>query len=69
MFLESAALLMVSSSFLFQILGLVGNVLIIFTTLRYRKMKSTTNVFLASLASADLLLIVFCVPVKVSAAA
>lgn len=53
--------------FCFQVLGLVGNVLIVFTTARYRKMKSTTNVFLASLASADLLLILFCIPVKVSA--
>lgn len=48
------------------VLGLVGNVLIVFTISRYRKMKSTTNVFLASLASADLLLIVFCIPVKLA---
>ena len=49
-----------------MVLGVVGNSLIVFTILRYRRMKSTTNVFLASLASADLLLIIFCIPVKVS---
>ena len=48
------------------IIGVVGNFLIIFTIASYRRMKSTTNIFLASLASADLLLIVLCIPVKVS---
>ncbi|XP_071523579.1 QRFP-like peptide receptor isoform X2 [Panulirus ornatus] len=46
------------------LLGVAGNVLIIYTIFRYNGMKSTTNVFLASLASADLLLILVCVPVK-----
>ncbi|XP_069938794.1 somatostatin receptor type 5-like isoform X2 [Cherax quadricarinatus] len=45
-------------------LGILGNSLIIYTISRYNGMKSTTNVFLASLASADLLLILVCVPVK-----
>ena len=49
-----------------MLLGIAGNSLIIFTIFRYRRMKSTTNVFLASLASADLLLILVCIPVKVS---
>lgn len=49
-----------------MVLGLAGNALIIFTTQRYRRMQSTTNVFLSSLASADLLLIIVCIPVKVS---
>lgn len=49
-----------------MLLGIAGNSLIIFTIFRYRRMKSTTNVFLASLASADLLLILICIPVKVS---
>ncbi|XP_034251332.1 gastrin/cholecystokinin type B receptor-like [Thrips palmi] len=49
-----------------MVLGLVGNALIIFTTQRYRRMQSTTNVFLSSLASADLLLIVVCIPVKLA---
>ncbi|KAK8751012.1 hypothetical protein OTU49_015094, partial [Cherax quadricarinatus] len=44
-------------------LGILGNSLIIYTISRYNGMKSTTNVFLASLASADLLLILVCVPV------
>lgn len=49
-----------------MVLGVVGNSLIVFTICRYRRMKSTTNVFLASLASADLLLIIFCIPVKLA---
>jgi hypothetical protein len=49
-----------------MVFGIAGNSLIIFTICRYRRMKSTTNVFLASLASADLLLIIICIPVKVS---
>lgn len=49
------------------VLGVVGNALIIFTIYRYRRLKTTTNVFLASLATADLLLILMCIPVKVSA--
>lgn len=47
------------------VLGLAGNCLIVFTTYRYRRMQSATNVLLSSLASADLLLIIFCIPVKV----
>lgn len=48
------------------ILGLTGNILIIFTTFKYRRMKSVTNVFLSSLACSDLILIIVCIPVKVS---
>ncbi|XP_075224448.1 QRFP-like peptide receptor isoform X2 [Lycorma delicatula] len=48
------------------VLGITGNSLIVFTICRYRRMKSTTNVFLSSLASADLLLIIICIPVKVA---
>ena len=47
-------------------LGISGNALIIFTITRYRRLKTTTNIFLASLASADLLLVLICVPVNVS---
>lgn len=48
------------------LLGISGNVLIIFTIARYQRLKTTTNIFLASLASADLLLVIICVPVNVS---
>ncbi len=45
--------------------GIVGNVLIIVAILGYRKMKTPTNIFLASLAFADMLLCIVCIPVKV----
>ncbi|KOC68526.1 Pyroglutamylated RFamide peptide receptor [Habropoda laboriosa] len=48
-------------------LGLIGNVVIIGSTLcpRLRPLPATpTNVFLGGLATADLLLIIFCIPVK-----
>ncbi|CAH0562013.1 unnamed protein product [Brassicogethes aeneus] len=48
------------------VLGITGNCLMIITTFRYRRMLSVTNVFLSSLASSDLLLILFCIPVKVA---
>jgi len=41
-------------------------VLIIFTIARYRRFKNITNIFLASLSSADLLLVTVCIPVNVS---
>lgn len=47
------------------VLGITGNILVIASVIRFRKLHSVTNVFLLSLASADLLLVVVCVPVKV----
>lgn len=47
------------------LLGLAGNVLVIFSIAKNRKLRSITNVFLISLSSADLLLILICVPIKV----
>ena len=47
------------------LLGLIGNVLVIFSILRYRRMRNVTNIFLTSLATADLLLVMLCVPIKV----
>ncbi len=47
------------------LLGVVGNALVIFSILRYRRMQTVTNIFLTSLASADLILVILCVPIKV----
>ncbi|KAL8618635.1 hypothetical protein ACOMHN_015745 [Nucella lapillus] len=49
------------------LLGLVGNCLVIFSISYYRKMRTVTNVFLLSLASADLLLVLVCIPIKAAA--
>lgn len=46
--------------------GLIGNILVIVSVARFKKMQTVTNVFLLSLATADLLLVVVCIPVKVS---
>ena len=48
------------------LLGVVGNILVIASILRYKRMQNITNIFLTSLASADLLLVLLCVPIKVS---
>lgn len=48
------------------LLGLVGNTLVIVSVARFRRMQNVTNIFLLSLATADLLLVLICVPVKVS---
>ena len=47
------------------LLGVLGNALVIFSILRYRRMQTVTNIFLTSLASADLMLVLLCVPIKV----
>ncbi|CAM1321194.1 Uncharacterised protein g7711 [Pycnogonum litorale] len=48
------------------LIGLIGNSLIIFVIARYQRMRSISNIFLASLSAADLLLIVACIPVKLA---
>ena len=48
------------------VLGAVGNSLVIFSIGHFRRMQTVTNVFLMSLSTADLLVILICVPVKVS---
>ncbi len=47
------------------LVGVVGNSLVIFSISYYGRQKNVTNVFLLSLASADLLLVTVCVPIKV----
>ncbi|XP_059175677.1 QRFP-like peptide receptor, partial [Physella acuta] len=46
------------------VVGLTGNLLVIISVARYRRMHNVTNIFLLSLATADLLLVSMCVPVK-----
>uniref|UniRef100_A0A5S6QC58 G_PROTEIN_RECEP_F1_2 domain-containing protein n=1 Tax=Trichuris muris TaxID=70415 RepID=A0A5S6QC58_TRIMR len=48
------------------ILGAIGNTLVITVVIRYRKMRSFTNILLASLSTADLLIVLFCLPVQYS---
>ena len=50
---------------LMLLLGTIGNVLVIYCVAKFKRMKSITNQLLLSLASADLLLTLFCVPIKV----
>ena len=49
-----------------MIFGVIGNTLVIVSVARFKKMQNVTNMFLLSLASADLLLVLICVPVKVN---
>ncbi|CDW54236.1 Putative neuropeptide G protein-coupled receptor [Trichuris trichiura] len=48
------------------VLGVIGNTLVITVVVRYRKMRSFTNILLASLSTADLLIVLFCLPVQYS---
>lgn len=43
--------------------GLIGNILVIVTLARNRRLRIVTNVFLLNLAVSDLLLGVFCMPI------
>ncbi|VDM78982.1 unnamed protein product, partial [Strongylus vulgaris] len=45
------------------LVGTVGNAMVIFVVNRFKRMRNVTNVFLASLSTADLCLIWFCVPI------
>ncbi len=49
-----------------MILGIIGNSLVVFSIIRYKRMQNVTNMFLTSLSSADFLLITLCIPIKVS---
>lgn len=42
--------------------GLIGNFFVISVVFRVPRMKSVTNLFIANLALADMLVIIFCVP-------
>ncbi|GFY17812.1 neuropeptide SIFamide receptor [Trichonephila clavipes] len=44
------------------ILGIFGNALVIGIVMRIKKMRTVTNYFIANLAFADLLVVIFCIP-------
>lgn len=46
------------------VIGIIGNSLIVYSVIQFTRMKSVSNMFLSSLATADLILIIFCIPVK-----
>ncbi|XP_053393811.1 allatostatin-A receptor-like [Mercenaria mercenaria] len=50
-----------------MVLGLLGNSLVIVSVAKFKNMQNVTNMFLLSLATADLLLIMICVPIKCAA--
>lgn len=43
------------------ILGLLGNVFVIFAVIRFRQMRTITNFFITNLAFADILVTLFCI--------
>ena len=47
------------------VVGVVGNTLVVVTVARDKKMHTVTNYFIVNLAVADLLVLLFCVPVSV----
>ena len=48
------------------IVGFVGNIVVILSICYLKKLHTITNMFIVSLSLADLLLIIICVPIKVS---
>lgn len=44
------------------ILGLLGNIFVISVVIRFRQMRTITNIFITNLAIADILVILFCIP-------
>lgn len=44
------------------VLSFVGNILVIVTVCRYKRMQTVTNYFIASMAVGDLLLVISCIP-------
>ncbi|GBM75966.1 hypothetical protein AVEN_230495-1 [Araneus ventricosus] len=44
------------------VLGIIGNAFVIDIVCRMKRMRTVTNYFLANLAVADLLVIIFCIP-------
>lgn len=47
------------------VIGIIGNSLVILVIIKDKKMRSVANFFLVSLSAADLMIILFCLPVAV----
>ncbi|KAK3100243.1 hypothetical protein FSP39_016884 [Pinctada imbricata] len=45
------------------VLGIMGNVFVIMTVLKYKRMRTLTNMYLVNLAIGDLLVLIFCIPI------
>nr|QVK45903.1 G protein-coupled receptor [Proales similis] len=48
------------------VVGTIGNLLVILSICLLKRLQTITNLFLTSLATADLLLIIICVPIKIT---
>jgi hypothetical protein len=48
------------------VIGLIGNIIVIYFVLVYKRMQTMTNKFITNLSFADLLVIVVCMPVTVT---
>ena len=48
------------------VVGFFGNLLVLIVIIRVKKLQNFTNLFLFSLATADLTLILICVPIKIT---
>ncbi|KAM8910029.1 neuropeptide Y receptor Y7 isoform 2-T2 [Spinachia spinachia] len=55
-------IILITAYSLIILLGLLGNTLVVYMIIRYRKMRTVTNFFIANLALADLLVDTLCLP-------
>nr|XP_040029813.1 neuropeptide Y receptor Y7 [Gasterosteus aculeatus aculeatus] len=55
-------IILITAYSLIILMGLLGNTLVVYMIIRYRKMRTVTNFFIANLALADLLVDTLCLP-------
>lgn len=61
-FIGNSGILCIGAYIIIFTFGVIGNVAVIYVVFRCRRMRTTTNILIANLACADLLVIVFCLP-------